>query len=66
MVNYRVFRSGLTGHKNTRYGFVHHREYMQNKFGIIDGSLFAKDNVHLSKKGTDAFTRSLSRLVKTE
>ena len=64
-VNYRVFQSGLCGHFKTRYGYINHRDFFQNNMGRIEGSLFTKDNTHLSDIGIKAFELSLSRLAKS-
>ena len=62
LINERVFRSGLCGHFKTRYGFINHSDFFSNR-GIVNGSLFKRDNLHLSDIGIKAFERSLKRLA---
>lgn len=62
-VNYRVFNSGLCGHYKTRYGFVNHRDFFQDKMGQVNPTLFKEDGLHLSELGVKAFEKSLKRLA---
>ena len=60
-INDSVFNTGLN--KHTNFQFIQHRDFIIDRRGAVDSSLFCGDGIHLSVKGVAALERSYNRFL---
>ena len=61
-INNTIFRASTN--KHSAFQFIHHRNYIVDRKGLIDSSMFSRsDGIHLSKRGVGALERSLHDFV---
>ena len=63
-INRQVALSGEVGPKRTRFGNVPHFQEFTTSSGMVDGTLFTRDGIHLSARGRLAFAKSLNKLIR--
>ena len=63
-INNRVAQSGSVGPQSVCWGFSDNIPSFMGRNGFTNANLFAKDGIHLSKHGINAFNSGLKPLFK--